>query len=74
LNGQNECESHVLRFDNSYFDSTTTTNKRGLACHETGHSVGLTHRNTDSKCMQDSGPYPDSLSNHDELELSNGYN
>lgn len=73
LNGANECESHVIRYDNSYTDSTIQDNRRGLACHETGHSWGLQHRSTDSKCMTPFGPYPTSLSGHDITHLENNY-
>lgn len=74
LNGANECESHVIRYDNSYMNSTTQDNRRGLACHETGHSWGLQHRDTGSKCMKQFGPYPTSLtSNHDVPHLEQNY-
>jgi hypothetical protein len=73
LNGANECESHVIRYDNSYFNVATAGGKRGLACHETGHSLGLTHRDTGAMCMQASGTYPVGLTTHDVDHLNNNY-
>lgn len=73
LNLDRECESHVVRYDNSYMNATTQDGRRGLACHETGHSWGLSHRNTDNKCMKELSPYPTSLASHDITHLENNY-
>lgn len=45
------CEKHELRFDTSYTSGATVTNRRSLACHENGHTVGLAHRASSDSCM-----------------------
>ena len=67
LNAADECEKHSIRYDISYFDSASTSDRRGAACHETGHSLGLTHRG--GGCMSGVGPVPTTLSSHDETHL-----
>lgn len=69
LNGVNECESHVIRYDNSYFNVASLSDRRGAACHETGHSLGLTHRD-DGNCMKGSTPVDPTLGTHNTNELS----
>lgn len=49
-----KCEQHTVRFDLSYIANATTSEERGLACHELGHSVGLTHRDSECGCMKSS--------------------
>lgn len=69
LNGSNECDRSKVRFDKSWdvLSTTTTTKRRALVCHETGHSFGLKHPTTSSTtCMND--PVPSSTttySSHD---------
>ena len=51
------CQGFDIFFDQSWEVSTTTTLRGSIACHETGHSLGLTHPGTgidQSTCM--SGP------------------
>ena len=59
------CERSSVRFDLSYVNAATETNRRGLACHETGHSLGLKHYDAYSGCMETYGPYFWNLSAHD---------
>lgn len=72
-NSAGECEKHTVRYDISYFNVAGTTDERGLACHETGHTLGLTHRDTDSRCMKTYGPYPTTLADHDINHLNANY-
>lgn len=39
------CDQHYVDYNNTMLgrSSTTTTIRRSVACHETGHAVGLTH-------------------------------
>lgn len=67
------CQSHTVRYDISYFNAASTSSEQGLACHETGHTLGLTHRDTDSRCMQRYGPYPNTLASHDIWHLNANY-
>ncbi|MEO7422778.1 MAG: matrixin family metalloprotease [Ornithinibacter sp.] len=67
------CEQHTVRFDVSYFNAASQSNERGLACHEFGHSLGLTHRDTESGCMKMYGAHPTYLTVHDESHLNDDY-
>lgn len=73
LNIDRECESHVIRYDTSYSDDASDFARRSLACHETGHSLGLQHRSTDSKCMESGSNQATDLSSHDINHLNNNY-
>ncbi len=51
-NPANACEKHEVRFDESYTGPATTTQRRHIACHEMGHTLGLTHPPQNSgSCM-----------------------
>lgn len=60
-----KCERSSIRFDLSYVNNTTETNRRGLACHETGHTAGLKHYDVYVGCMESSEPHYWNLSAHD---------
>jgi hypothetical protein len=54
--GTGWCRGQHLRFNAYYYWSwtdvyDTATQRRQIACHETGHTVGLRHRSTLSSCM-----------------------
>lgn len=68
--GSGRCERSSIRYDLSYVNATTEANRRGLACHETGHSLGLAHYNTYSGCMETSGPYFWNISEHDRSHIN----
>lgn len=38
------CQKHEMRFDESFTSIATAQQRKHLACHETGHSVGFKHR------------------------------
>lgn len=70
----NRCEKHEVRYDNSDIDVFSVDGRRGLTCHETGHSLGLLHRDTEGSCMRTSGPYPSFYSgSHDVPHLNGNY-
>lgn len=54
------CDQHDLRLNNWFTDNTTTSNIRGLACHEGGHTLGLGHRpaTANGSCMPQGYPKP----------------
>ena len=68
-----KCEQHTVRFDLSYIANATTSEERGLACHELGHSVGLTHRDSECGCMKSSAPMPAYYTDHDNSHLKGAY-
>lgn len=47
------CEKAEVRYDESYTSIATTTERRWIACHELGHTLGLTHNESypDTSCM-----------------------
>lgn len=59
----NRCEKYVVRYDTSWVNIATTTQRAHLTCHETGHTTGLAHYNPD--CMtSEFGIYSVHLSPH----------
>jgi hypothetical protein len=65
------CNTHTIRFDTSYFSVANSTDEKGLAVHEHGHALGLTHRDADSGSMITFGPYPVGYTGHDLDHLNN---
>jgi hypothetical protein len=51
LVGSGACKTHSVRFSTNYTNIASTTARRGLACHETGHAIGLTHATSSTTCM-----------------------
>ncbi len=68
-----KCEQHTVRFDISYFNAANQSNERGLACHEIGHTLGLTHRDADNGCMKTNAPQNTYLTDHDKAHLNTYY-
>lgn len=51
-----KCTRHYVRISNTYADSTSTTNRRKLVCHETAHVIGInhnTHSSSLNSCVRD---------------------
>ncbi len=73
-NSANECERHTVRYNINFTAGTTTANRRGLACHELGHTLGLAHRTSSTSCMQQGYPKPAlAYSTHDRDHLNDNY-
>lgn len=74
LNSANECEQDFIYYDTDFMGPQSDANERSLACHETAHSVGLTHRN--GSCVETPVPNNPALSTHDISHINNwaGYN
>ena len=70
VTGTGRCERSSIRYDTSYVNVTTEANRRGIACHETGHSLGLKHYDAYSGCMEPHGPYFWNLSAHDRSHIN----
>ena len=46
------CQKFEMRFDSSFTSSATTGMRKNLACHESGHTLGLGHRaSIGNSCM-----------------------
>lgn len=73
INSADECEKHHIRYDDSDIDGLSYEGRAALACHETGHSLGLFHRDEEYGCMITSSPYPNNLTVHDALEINAHY-
>lgn len=68
------CDQHYLHYNQDYTPYLSTTDQRGLACHELSHTLGVTHRSdTYNVCEKTTGPYPPWLGDHTELELKKYY-
>jgi hypothetical protein len=50
-NPVNACEKSGVRYDESYTNGASTTRRRNMACHESGHTLGLDVSFTNSGCM-----------------------
>jgi len=47
-----DCRKHHIRYSTIYTEEATTSQRRGLACHESGHAFGLMHATSSSTCMK----------------------
>lgn len=66
-----KCRRHDMLLSNYYMGPETTTNERSFACHEFGHTVGLTHRSPG--CMTEPISGSTDLSSHDIDHLNYWY-
>jgi hypothetical protein len=70
------CQQFEVRFDNDWMGPKTTAQERWLACHELGHTVGLTHTSQAvPACMSpnDQLANPSTLTSHDSAHLTGYY-
>jgi hypothetical protein len=67
--GRPTCDKHVIYYDLSDTRNMNDTQRVRLACHETGHSLGLMHRGDDKGCMIAQATY-DGLTDHDIEHLN----
>jgi len=64
-----QCNKGTMRFNTSWGTVTAA-----LACHETGHSVGLGHSLLTDSCLQDPPPSSDNnFSTHDRSHIDGHY-
>lgn len=75
VSGSSRCEQHSMRMSNTFTDNTTTTNVRGLACHENGHTIGLAHRAADAPSCMHQGYPKNALAydSHDRSHINTNY-
>lgn len=71
INTAYECEKHEVRFDTSDYSALGSTGREHNACHELGHSLGLTHSGESSSCMMPGQYSVTTYTNHDKAHLSN---
>ena len=70
LAGQH-CNRMNVHFDNSATDAYSTTKARVLACHETGHSIGVKHA-SGSTCMNSTiSSFQTWYSTHERTDIVN---
>lgn len=70
-----KCDHFHVLYDTSYTSGLTVQQKRNLACHETGHSLGLSHPDADEQrndsCMYD--VTEKTYSDHDLDHINDNY-
>ena len=73
LAGGGRCQKFEIRYDNSDVNSSSSIGFRNaIACHETGHSLGLKHNSDPNSCVQ-GGWYVGAISSHDTSHLNANY-
>lgn len=68
------CDQHEMRFDTDWMlgSEETTTQRRAIACHENGHTLGLAHiANQPTSCMTATPGNAVGLIQHDRDHLNN---
>jgi hypothetical protein len=73
-----QCSKHTVRYNLNwtYHPNRTLGERRGLACHENGHALGLTHStfDDDDSCMPQQYPKPrNGYSPHDGAHITANY-
>jgi hypothetical protein len=67
--------THISRF-NFYIElsnSTPSTRRRSVACHEEGHALGLEHRQPADSCLRADNVFPNLPDAHDFNQLYSAY-
>jgi predicted Zn-dependent protease len=68
------CRPQLLRYDTSHTTAyDTTTERRYLACHEMGHTLGLRHSGNTVSCLYPNQATSTLLASHDTGELNAQY-
>ena len=75
LPGTRWCRPQILQFNRTYEASKypTTTNKRAVACHELGHTVGLQHTTSTTSCMRSGNQTVTTTNSHDRAHIADYY-
>lgn len=74
LTSVGNCDQHLVRYDLYFTDNADLDGRRGLACHENGHALGLAHPEDSgdptTTCMKTGYPRPLlDYSSHDKSML-----
>lgn len=69
------CKPEILTWNLSYEATKypTTTNKRDVACHELGHTMGLRHTVDSTSCMVNASQFTTTTSTDDRNDLTVNY-
>ncbi|WP_147425374.1 hypothetical protein [Bailinhaonella thermotolerans] len=67
------CDQYEVRFDLRDVDGFSTDQRRALACHEVGHTVGLSHSTESSSCLRTGAHTTVKYSAHDVSHLYTRY-
>ncbi|GAA2390079.1 matrixin family metalloprotease [Nonomuraea africana] len=67
------CDQYEVRYDLADIDWMTTTKRQALACHEVGHTVGLSHSSESSSCLRTGAHTTIKYSSHDVAHINGRY-
>jgi len=69
--GDGKCQHWHVKYDQAGYETDTDTERRTIACHETGHTTGLDHR--EYGCME-SGQFSQvRFTDHDVAHINAAY-
>lgn len=68
-----KCQQSFILFSEYYATASSVAYHRSIACHETGHSVGLLHRADSTGCMTSSPGLMPLYTPHDIVHINANY-
>lgn len=72
--GAQTCEKHETRYDLGWWNGgQDDVFRRNVACHETGHTLGLLHTPDTGSCLYESTRPVDVVTEHDVAHLNGGW-
>lgn len=67
------CQKHENRYDESFVAGASTATRKHLACHESGHTLGLGHRVSSANSCMWTGAWVTGIDQHDRDAINAHY-